>query len=74
MPNITLSIDEDLLTNGRLYAKKQHKSLNSLIRELLDKTVSRNSQYWIDECFSLMDRAAFDSKGVKVSREDLYDV
>lgn len=74
MPNITLSIDEDLLKHGRLYAKKQHKSLNNLIRELLDKTIYRESHFWLDECFSRMDEAAIDSKGKKVMREELYDV
>ena len=74
MPNITISIDEDLLKAGRQYAKKQNTSLNALIRKLLGKTVKCESKNWLDECFKLMDQAEVNSQGKRWKREDLYDV
>ena len=73
MPNITISMDKDLIESGRRYAKKHNTSLNALIRKLLKQTVSHQSQDWLDQCFDLMDKAAVDSKGVSWKREDLYD-
>jgi len=73
MPNITISLDEDLLRSGRRYAEKHQTSLNALIRKLLDQTINIESTAWLDECFSLMDQAGGDSKGRKWRREDLYD-
>ena len=74
MKNITLSIDDEVLKAGREYARKHHISLNNLIRKLLAQTVLPSSQYWLDECFSLMDKAKADSGGRKWTREELYDV
>jgi hypothetical protein len=74
MANVTISIDEELLKEGRRYANMHGTSLNSLIRQLLSKTVTAASNDWLEECFRLMDRAKGDSKGEKWNREDLYDV
>ncbi len=75
MKNITLSIPDELLRSGREYAKNHHISLNSLVREVLAKTVSRPSgKNWLEECFNLMDKTKANSKGRKWKREDLYDV
>ena len=74
MPNVTISIDEDLLNSGRQYAEKHHTSMNALIRNMLEQTVKRDSIQWIEECFSLMDRAGVRSEGKMWKRGDLYDV
>lgn len=75
MPNITISLSENLLNAGRQYAKKHNTSLNNLIRKQLEQTVgSQSLKYRLDECFELMNRAAGNSKGEKWKREDLYDV
>lgn len=74
MPNITISLDKDLLQSGRKYAEKHNTSMNALIRRLLEQTVVPQSKDWLEECFSLMDRAGADSRGLKWRREDLYDV
>ena len=74
MSNLTISIDDDLLKSGRLYAKKHHTSLNALIRKLLQETVIRNRQNWLDDCFKLMDESGADSQGKKWHRGELYDV
>ncbi|MEN8245978.1 MAG: DUF6364 family protein [Thermodesulfobacteriota bacterium] len=73
MPNITISLNEDLLKSGRRYAEKHQTSLNALIRRLLDQTVNIESTAWLEECFNLMDRAGGDSKGRPWKREDLYN-
>ena len=74
MPNITISLDEELLKSGRRYAQMHQTSINALIRKLLEQTVRLQSDDWIEESFRLMDRAGGNSKGRKWNREDLYDV
>ena len=74
MPNITISIDPELLKSGRRYAEKHQTSMNALIRKLLEQTVRTQSNAWLEECFRLMDRAEVDSGGNRWKREDLYDV
>ena len=74
MPNITISLDAELLKSGRKYAQKHQTSLNALIRKLLEDTVRLQSDDWLEECFDLMDRAGANSKGRKWQREELYDV
>lgn len=74
MPNITLSMDKKLIEKSRKYAEKQGKSLNALIRELLQKTVNTgNSSRKTNRLFELMDEAAGNSKGKKRNREEIYD-
>jgi hypothetical protein len=74
MPNITLSIDENLLEAGRKYASAHNTSLNTLVRDLLEAAVMNRSGAWLDEAFKLMDQAKANSRGKKWKREDLYDV
>ena len=74
MPNVTISLDEDLLKAGRQYAKKHNTSVNALIRKLLEQTVKSQSKDWLDECFKLMDQAEVNSQGKQWKRENLYDV
>ena len=73
MPNLTLSFDENFLKKGRKHAQRQGKSLNALIRELLSKEIEQKDAVWLDRCFSLMDKANANSKGMKWSREDIYE-
>jgi hypothetical protein len=74
MPNITISLEDDLLKSGRRYAEKHGTSLNALIRKTLLQTVQSESGDWLDECFDLMDQAKGDSKGKHWNRGDIYDV
>ena len=73
MPNITISLDEELLKSGRRYAEEHQTSINALIRKLLEQTVRFQSDDWLEECFNLMDRANGNSEGRKWKREDLYN-
>jgi len=72
MKNITLALDEDTIKAGREYARKHNLTLNSLVRRLLQQTVSKESKNWIEESFSLMDKANFISIKKTWKREDLY--
>lgn len=74
MANLTISINDDLLKIGREYAKAHNTSLNTIIRELLEKNIPLVSKAWFDECERLMDSTQVDSKGKKWTRADLYDV
>ena len=74
MPNISISLDEDLLRAGRQYAKKHNTSVNALIRNLLEQMVRSQSNDWLDQCFKMMDQAEVTSQGKPWKREDLYDV
>ena len=74
MPNITISLDEDLLKAGRQYAIEHGTSFNALVRKLLEQTVQSGSKAWLDECFDLMDKAKANSQGKRWNREELYDV
>ena len=74
MKNITLALDEKIIKKGRKYASKHNLTLNSLVRELLEKTVEEDSQNWIEECFRLMDQVDLPKTTKKWKREDLYRV
>lgn len=75
MANITLSIPDDIIIRGREYAKKHHTSLNAIIRNLLQKTVSKPaSGNWLTECFHLMDKAKAKKPLGRFKRDELYDV
>lgn len=75
MPNVTLSIQRGILEAGREYAKRHNSSLNSLIRNLLARTVLKSRDLSrLQECFRLMDKAKGSSKRKKWRREDLYRV
>jgi predicted HicB family RNase H-like nuclease len=49
MANVTISIDDKLLKEGRKYAKSHGTSLNALIRQLLSGTVQSSSDDWLQE-------------------------
>jgi plasmid stability protein len=73
MRNVTIALDEQTLAAGREYASAHHTSLNSLIRELLQRTVVRESRAtWADEFLELAAKAGGDSQGRQWKRKDLY--
>jgi hypothetical protein len=74
MKNITLSIDEDILKVGREYARAHNVSFNVLVRRLIEQTVVHKQSHWLDETFSLMDKANVSSGGKSWTREELHRV
>jgi hypothetical protein len=71
MSNVTLSIPDDLLKRGRSYAQARGTSLNALVRQLLDETVS-NPESAVDSMIERLRQSTGDSKGVKITREELH--
>ena len=72
MKNITLAIDDETLEAGRSYASRHQTTLNSLVRELLVRTVLADRQALANEMFRLMDAHPGHSEGKRWTREDLY--
>lgn len=75
MPNVTLSIDDDVLRRCRAYAEAHGISLNALIRELLERAVpvAPDDDAAEEELFELMDRLKVSLKGKRWTRDELYD-
>lgn len=74
MKNITLSIDDSILQAGREYARQHNISFNVLVRRLIEQTVVQKQSRWLDDTFSLMDKANVKSDNEKWTRGDLYRV
>jgi plasmid stability protein len=75
MKNITISVDEEVLKRARAYAGRHHTTLNQLIRDLLDRTVSTEAGAGeMAEFVLLAGESGGDSGGRRWKREDLYDV
>lgn len=72
MPNITLSIKEELLKKAREKAQKSSISLNTLVRKLLEEHVREDSDEWLEAIFSMADKSKSGSRGKRWNREDLY--
>ncbi len=74
MSNITLSVPDDLLKESRQYAQKHNTSLNALVRNLLEKIISRKKKGLLKSSFDAVDRSPVSSKGKKWTRDELYDI
>lgn len=72
MKNITLAIDDETLEAGRNYANRHQTTLNSLVRELLARTVLADREALAIEMFRLMDAHPGNSEGKRWTREELY--
>ncbi|MFH0919430.1 MAG: hypothetical protein V1913_03645 [Fibrobacterota bacterium] len=74
MKNVTLALDDDLLKEGRKYARQNHTTLNGLIRKMLSESVTGRQEGWLAECFNTLDAIKPNSQGKKWKRGDLYRV
>jgi Family of unknown function (DUF6364) len=72
MKNITLALDEKTLKAGRAYARQHQTTLNSLVRDLLQKHAGTERDAALTELLRVMDAHPGNSKGRKWRREDLY--
>ncbi len=83
MANLTLSIDDDLLKQSRLYAVQHDTSVNALVREYLEGLLSKSQDAeqaerdkWVAEMNRLCDQAAqlaHVPENYKWRREDAYE-
>ena len=75
MKNITLSVEDDVITCARSYAQQHHTTLNQLVRDLLKKTIMPASdEAGIDRLFALADKHPSQLKDYKFCREEIYDL
>jgi hypothetical protein len=72
MKNITLALDEKTIDAGRDYAQRHNTTLNTLVRDLLEKTVLADRMAAVQEMFRLMDSHPGNSQNKRWSREELY--
>jgi plasmid stability protein len=70
--NVTLTMDDELIEKGREYARRHGISFNALIRDLLRKRITQESD-WVGESFRAMDAAGGRSGGRRFGRDELYD-
>ena len=72
--NLTLSLDEKLVKNGRKVASSMGKSLNQLIREHLEQLTSSTSlEDTVAELRELSGKAGGRSGGWKFDREEIHE-
>jgi len=71
MANLTLSIEDELLKQGRRYAQARGTSLNALVRKLLNDAVS-SPDALVDAMVERLRQSSGDSKGTRISREELH--
>jgi len=71
MPNITLSIEKDLLEKSRDFARRRNTSLNSLIRSFLEDSTS-SPDAAVEEMVSMLKNSSGNSGGQKIDRESLH--
>lgn len=73
MPNVTVSLSDDLVEASRQYARLHRTSLNAMIREFLEKTVRRSERQWPDAFLAAVDEAHGDSHGWQWNRDEIYE-
>lgn len=74
MKNITLSVNEEVLSKARKYAKSHNTSLNQVVRDYLQEIVNKSErESFIDELLEFTKQHAGCSEpGWKFNREELY--
>ena len=73
--NITLSAKEALINKARDYASKHGTTLNSMIREFLEKIVKQEkSDTGLKRFLHLAENFSGDSKGWTWDRNDIYEI
>lgn len=72
--NLTISVDEELLSRARGLARKQGTSLNALLRRYLETLVGEQPGDQVaDELLMLMQTQGGRSGGRKIGRDELYE-
>jgi hypothetical protein len=70
--NVTLALDDGLLTKSREYAARSGTSLNALIKDLLSDAVEPQQSTWFDDFCNIADKAHGNSNGWKFNREETH--
>ena len=73
MKNTTISIDENILNDGRKHAQSLGLSFNAWLAKLIQGAVRRTSSSNMQALLTLSDRIAGSSEGKRWSRDEIYD-
>jgi hypothetical protein len=76
MANVTLAIDDDVLRRARAKAAERGTSVNSVIRDLLDRYAGPSEAgVALESMFAVADSAgaSIGDAGITWAREDLHD-
>jgi len=75
MKNITLAVDESVLSEVRRYAARHNTSVNSLVREHLRQIANNENRARtaMQELRGMSDRSNAEIGPINWSREELYD-
>lgn len=73
MPNVTLAIDDELLTAARRYAQDHGTTLNALVRSVLEQTVQPRAGSWFADFERLANESRGSSRGRGWTREELHE-
>jgi uncharacterized protein DUF6364 len=71
--NVTLSIDDQVLTRARQLAQRRGVSLNEMIRDYLEMLTASDPGEAVAELQRLWDEEEGDSGGWKWNRDEIYD-
>ncbi len=71
--NVTLSIDDQVITRARMLAQRRGMSLNQMIRDYLETLTASDPARAVVELDRLWREEEGDSGGRTWSREDAYD-
>lgn len=74
MKNLTLALDERLLTQSREYAQSHGTTINAMVRRFLQQTVGgERPTSGLAEFFRLADEAGASAPGYVFDREEIYE-
>lgn len=73
MKNVTLSLSDSVHKLLRMSAAKEEKSISKYLEEIVLKLLGEKDEYMKKTEAFLADPFRINSKGVKFSREEIYD-
>jgi hypothetical protein len=73
MKNTTISLDENILNDGRKHAERLGLSFNAWLAKLIQAAVRRSPKSNMQSLLMLSDQIAGSSEGKRWSRDEMYE-
>ena len=73
MKNTTISLDEQMLDNARMHARKQGYSFNAWVTRLIADAISGSAKVTMSSLIAQASDIAGDSKGSSWTREEIHE-
>ena len=75
MSNLTISVDEAVLKQARMRALEEGTSVNALLRDYLERYISKGQQYRqaTNNILAIAKRSAAASQGRRWTRDELHE-